>query len=176
MDSYVNRDVNRDVSRYQDYYYLGLPLIYDCFDSQFIQQFRQKLSHTMSWLPLMVFFAANAAGIDQNINEFVQPLTDTVASFIFYKAEIFGMPLIVLLVAAIFFTFYFGFLNIRGFGHALRLTWGDYDNLGNEFLDAILFSKTKTQQNPNSRNSYKISRATHSLVMLRMTAPCGHTI
>jgi AGCS family alanine or glycine:cation symporter len=103
---------------------------------RFIQQLKQKLSHTMSWLvpPLMVIFAANvhAAGIDQNINEFVQPLTDTVANFIFYKAEIFGtqMPLIVLwlLIAAIFFTFYFGFLNIRGFGHALRLTRGDYDN------------------------------------------------
>jgi AGCS family alanine or glycine:cation symporter len=75
---------------------------------------------------------ANAANIDQNINQFVQPLTDAVSSFIFYKADIFGtqMPLIVLwlLVAAVFFTFYFGFLNIRGFAHALRLTRGDYDS------------------------------------------------
>ncbi len=99
-----------------------------------------RISHFMHWLtsPLLVMFAttANAANIDQNINEFVQPLTDTVSSFIFYKADIFGtqMPLIVLwlLVAAVFFTFYFGFLNIRGFAHALRLTRGDYDSADHE--------------------------------------------
>lgn len=105
-------------------------------DRQFTQFIEYRISHLIRWLtfPLLVMFAtkASAANIDQNINEFVQPLTDTVSSFIFYKAEIFGtqMPLIVLwlLVAAVFFTFYFGFLNIKGFGHALRLTRGDYDS------------------------------------------------
>ncbi len=40
------------------------------------------------------------------------------------------VPLIViwLLVGATFFTIYFGFINIRGFWHAIRLTSGYYDN------------------------------------------------
>lgn len=86
----------------------------------------------ISSLLVMLSARVSAANIDQKINAIVQPLTDTVSSFIFYKIEFFGaqMPLIVLwlLVAAVFFTCYFNFLNIRGFGHALRLTRGDYDN------------------------------------------------
>ena len=40
------------------------------------------------------------------------------------------VPFIVvwLLVGAVFFTVYMGFINVRGFWHALRLTRGDYDN------------------------------------------------
>ena len=41
-----------------------------------------------------------------------------------------NVPFIViwLLVGAIFFTIYMGFINVRGFWHALRLTKGDYDD------------------------------------------------
>ncbi len=40
------------------------------------------------------------------------------------------VPFIViwLLVGAVFFTVYMGFINVRGFWHALRLTKGDYDD------------------------------------------------
>lgn len=41
-----------------------------------------------------------------------------------------SVPFIVvwLFVGALFFTLYMGFINIRGFWHAIRLTKGDYDN------------------------------------------------
>jgi AGCS family alanine or glycine:cation symporter len=41
-----------------------------------------------------------------------------------------GVPFIVvwLFVGAIFFTIFMGFINLRGFWHAIRLTKGDYDN------------------------------------------------
>ena len=41
-----------------------------------------------------------------------------------------GLPLIVLvlLLGSLFFTFYFGWLNVRGFRHAIDITMGKYDN------------------------------------------------
>ena len=41
-----------------------------------------------------------------------------------------GLPLIVivLLLGSLFFTFYFGWLNVRGFRHAIDVTMGKYDN------------------------------------------------
>ena len=78
----------------------------------------------------------SAAGIDAYINSTIQPLTDIFSSFIFYEIEIFGapMPLIVLWLigAAIFFTAYFNFLNLRGFKHAFQLLRGDYSRPDNE--------------------------------------------
>jgi AGCS family alanine or glycine:cation symporter len=65
----------------------------------------------------------NEAGIDAVINAAVQPLARAISSFIFYSVEIGGaeVPLIV-------FTFYLGFINLRGFPHALRLLRGDFAN------------------------------------------------
>lgn len=63
--------------------------------------------------------------LDERINELVQPATTALSSFIMYSVKVgdANVPLIVvwLIVGAIFFTFYLGFINIRGFGHALRL-------------------------------------------------------
>jgi AGCS family alanine or glycine:cation symporter len=72
----------------------------------------------------------NSSGIDASINAAMEPLADAVSSFIFFSVRIGDaeLPLIVawLIIAATFFTFYFGFINIRGFPHALRLLRGDY--------------------------------------------------
>jgi len=76
--------------------------------------------------------SVKADSIDESINGFVQPLTDVVSDFIFFKANIFGaeLPLIVLWLvsAAAFFTVFFGFINIRGFWHAIKIVRGDYAN------------------------------------------------
>jgi len=78
----------------------------------------------------------SATGIDASINAAIQPLTTTLSSFIFYEVVIFGtsMPLIVLWLigAAIFFTFYFNFLNLKGFKHAFQLLRGDYSKSDND--------------------------------------------
>ncbi|MBT7768703.1 MAG: sodium:alanine symporter family protein, partial [Rhodospirillales bacterium] len=72
-------------------------------------------------------FAAEQ-GIDQSINAFVAPVANAVAGTIFYSVG--GVPLIVvwLVVGAVFFTFYFNFINFRAFGHAIDLVRGKYED------------------------------------------------
>jgi AGCS family alanine or glycine:cation symporter len=76
--------------------------------------------------------AAAAGGIDDAINRAVAPISDFIASIIFYEVVMFGtpVPLIVfwLIIAAIIFTFYFRFINFRAFNHAIKLIRGDYSN------------------------------------------------
>jgi len=81
---------------------------------------------------MLVCTGARAQGFDQQVETLVRPLANTLASIIFYKIDLFGQPfpLIVLwlAVAALFFTLYMGFINIRGFGLALRHVRGHYHN------------------------------------------------
>jgi len=60
----------------------------------------------------------------------MRPLADAVSSLIFYAVPLFGaeLPLIVLWLigGGLFFTLYLGFINIRGFRHALRVVSGRY--------------------------------------------------
>jgi alanine or glycine:cation symporter, AGCS family len=83
-------------------------------------------------LAMLVCTGACAQGFDQQVETLVRPLANTLASIIFYKIDLFGQPfpLIVLwlAVAALFFTLYMGFINIRGFGLALRHVRGHYHN------------------------------------------------
>ena len=77
------------------------------------------------YLAAMLFSGSCAAEtFDQQVEAFIRPLSNGLASIVFYKIDLFGQdfPLIVLwlAVAATFFTFYLGFINIRGFGLALR--------------------------------------------------------
>ncbi len=71
-------------------------------------------------------------GIDQSINEAIAPISNFIVSIVFYSVPVgeASLPLIVvwLVVAAIFFTVYFGFVNVRGFTHAIRVVRGDYTN------------------------------------------------
>ena len=73
---------------------------------------------------------AKAAGIDQQLNQLLMPVAELATGIIFYSVNIAGaeVPLIVawLILAALFFTCYFGFINLRGFGHALKVVRGDY--------------------------------------------------
>ena len=75
---------------------------------------------------------AATQSLDNVINELVQPVTDAVSSFIFYTVTIAGsdVPLIVcwLILGACFFTVYLGFINIRGFGHAVNIVRGKHTN------------------------------------------------
>ena len=70
--------------------------------------------------------------IDQKIDFFLKPIADTITNFIFGSFSLFEtqVPYIVLwlVFASLFFTFYFGFLNLRYFGRALNVAFGKYDN------------------------------------------------
>jgi AGCS family alanine or glycine:cation symporter len=68
--------------------------------------------------------------VDQAINETVGNITAPFVSFIFSPFPGTAFPWIVmwLIVAAVVFTVYFGLIQIRGFGHALALVSGRYDD------------------------------------------------
>src|SRR6056297_4309115 len=73
-----------------------------------------------------------AEGVDAMIDRAVTPLSDALSAVIFYEIPIpfadQGIPFIVLwlVFGALFFTFYFGFINLRALKHAFRLVRGDY--------------------------------------------------
>jgi AGCS family alanine or glycine:cation symporter len=76
--------------------------------------------------------AQEPTGLDAAINRLVEPVANAVSSVVFFSLPVGGaqLPLVVvwLIVAALFFTFYFNFINFRGFRHGFRLLRGDYDN------------------------------------------------
>ena len=71
-------------------------------------------------------------GIDQAINDAFEPIATAMVNFVFYSVSLDGtdLPLIVawLILGATFFTFYFRFINIRGFSHAIKIVLGKFDN------------------------------------------------
>jgi len=75
---------------------------------------------------------AEPAGIDATVNAIVAPISNFIGSIIFFSIPVAGadLALIVvwLVVAAAFFTVYFGFINFRAFKHAMELVRGDYSD------------------------------------------------
>ena len=75
---------------------------------------------------------AHASTVDEKINAVMEPLTNAIMKVIFFQVSFAGVTvpfvLIWLLAGAIFFTFYFNFINIRGFRHALDVVRGKYDD------------------------------------------------
>lgn len=90
------------------------------------------------WTALLGFFghaaaqAADAGGLDATINRALEPAANAVSSVVFFSVPVGGaqLPLVVvwLIVAALFFTLYFNFINFRGFRHGFKLLRGDYDD------------------------------------------------
>ena len=75
-------------------------------------------------------FPAMAQGIDDTINTIIGTATGPFVNFIFAPFPGTTFPWIVgwLVVGATVFTFYFGFIQIKGFAHAIGLVKGDYSN------------------------------------------------
>ena len=85
----------------------------------------------LSTLALLAASLSSAqAGIDEAINSATAPIATLIGQIVFFKIPVFGaqLPLVVLwlVVGAVFFTVYMGFINIRGFKHAIQLVRGDY--------------------------------------------------
>ena len=74
--------------------------------------------------------AAENGSADDAINDLFAPLTKLVSDFVFWSFELGGadIPVIViwLIVGAIFFTVYMGFINLRGFKQSFRIVSGKY--------------------------------------------------
>ncbi len=74
--------------------------------------------------------------IDQQIDTWFGELTAPIVNTVFYEIPIgeAGLPivLIILILGALYFTVYFGFVNIRHFITAIKVVWGSYDDLEKE--------------------------------------------
>ena len=70
-----------------------------------------------------------ASSIDEKINIIIAPISSIIVNIVFFSVEIYDgiqIPLIVvwLILAALFTTIYFGFVNIRYFKTALKIVNG----------------------------------------------------
>jgi AGCS family alanine or glycine:cation symporter len=78
----------------------------------------------------MASAAQAQSGIDQAISDAIAPIVNPIVNTVFYSVPVFGtsFPLIVgwLVIAAVVFTVYFGFIQFRGFKHSIELVRGDY--------------------------------------------------
>ncbi|PKM07237.1 MAG: alanine glycine permease [Gammaproteobacteria bacterium HGW-Gammaproteobacteria-4] len=75
--------------------------------------------------------AAEPQTLDQRIDAVVAPVANAISSAVFYEITLPGdtkLPLIMLwlILGALVCTFYFRFINVRGFAHGFRLIRGDY--------------------------------------------------
>ncbi len=82
-------------------------------------------------------FSSHALQIDQKINEVLNPISALIVGVVFFSVEFFEgikVPLIVvwLIVAAIFCTVYFGFVNVRHFGMAIKIFRSEEKNAPGE--------------------------------------------
>ncbi len=93
------------------------------------------MSARTSLMALFTFFyagASSAAGIDEKLSNAMKPVADAVSSFVFYPINMFGqsVPWILfwLIIASLFCTFYFSFINVRGFKQGFKIIRGDYSD------------------------------------------------
>ncbi|MCB9964074.1 MAG: alanine:cation symporter family protein [Rhodospirillales bacterium] len=74
------------------------------------------------------------ASVDQILNDSFAPIGTAAAGVVFYAEPFTGLEikpiLLWLVVAAVFFTLYLGFINLRGFKHAVDLVRGKFDKEG----------------------------------------------
>ncbi len=87
-------------------------------------------------LPFLTFGQEVAEkGLDQRIDEGFKPISDTVSKIVFF--EIGGIPFVLILLvgSALFFTIYFGFVNIRRFPTAINVVRGKYDSIDNHGVE-----------------------------------------
>ena len=89
--------------------------------------------------PLVAF--SQEMSIDEKIESGFKPFADWVGSIVFYAIDISGQDvpivLIVLLLAALFFTLYFKFANIKLLGVAIRAAKGKYDAVDHHSVGVV---------------------------------------
>jgi alanine or glycine:cation symporter, AGCS family len=68
--------------------------------------------------------------LDEVVNAWIGPVADAISGVVFYSVDVGGarLPLIVawLMAGSVVCTLAFRFINLRGFGHALRVVRGDF--------------------------------------------------
>ena len=110
-------------------------------------------------LPLISFAQEAAeAGIDQKIDQAFGDATGWFVSFIFYQIPFSDTVsvywvLFPLILGALYFTFYFRFINFRGFWTSINIVRGKYDDLEGRKDHKVEMSKlpfTDEEDNPDT--------------------------
>jgi len=112
----------------------GLPTVwYGIHEKSDAMQSLFKKLILLFLIPFIQFNQLFAQGLDEKINEAFMPVAVWWENLIFTEIGLggFSIPiiLIVLLGGATFFTFYFGFINIRKFPLAIQVVRGKYDEV-----------------------------------------------
>jgi alanine or glycine:cation symporter, AGCS family len=95
---------------------------------------------TAMLLPLLNFAQENSGGIDEKINSFFENYTGWFVNGIFANIPVtdnVGVPWVVIMLLgfALFFTFYFKFINFSGFKTAINVVSGKYDEIDDDHSD-----------------------------------------
>ena len=98
---------------------------------------RKLLSLLTAFCLPMFAFAQEARGIDERINDAFAPISKFFGDLIFFEITS-GVPfvLVLLVLSAAFFTFYFKFVNITKFGTAINVVRGKYDDIDKSSVPA----------------------------------------
>ena len=97
-----------------------------------------KLTYLAKYTFLYFFFLipcsnlfSQERGLDEQINEAFTPIANWWEGLILHNFPGTGIPTIIILLVggALFFTFYFGFVNIRHFSTAINTVLGKYDSV-----------------------------------------------
>ncbi|MDC3320753.1 alanine:cation symporter family protein [Hyphomicrobiales bacterium] len=97
-----------------------------------------KILSIKTFIALIILFSPITvyASIDQNINDFLAPISKLISSIVFYSLPLgtANVELIViwLIAGGIFSTIYFKFINFTGFRHAIELVSGKFSNKDTE--------------------------------------------
>ena len=95
----------------------------------------KRFIFTIIFLFFSISSFAQEGGLDEQINEAFKPISDFFSSVIFF--QIGGNPFVIYLLvgSALFFTIYFGFINIRRFPLAINIIRGKYDDIDHQVVD-----------------------------------------
>ena len=95
----------------------------------------KRFIFTVIALFFSIYSFAQEGGLDDQINEAFKPISDFFSSVIFF--QIGGNPFVIYLLvgSALFFTIYFGFINILRFPLAINIVRGKYDDIDHQVVD-----------------------------------------
>lgn len=97
----------------------------------------KRIFSTLIFLFVSSFSFAQDAGLDDRINEAFTPIADWWGAVVLHNFPGTSIPTIILLLVggALFFTIYFGFINVRRFPLAINVVLGKFDHVDHHEVD-----------------------------------------
>ena len=97
----------------------------------------KRIISTLIFLFVSSFSFAQDAGLDNRINEAFTPLADWWGAVVLHNFPGTSIPTIIFLLVggALFFTIYFGFINVRRFPLAINVVRGKFDHVDHHEVD-----------------------------------------